>query len=401
MIEKQAILDREWAEVEVEEKATGFDVGFLRAGTKNTRGGKKTLMYKGGKKKTKNSDRHHPDIQKSKKIKNYENELGIDKESEWTTRDYYSKRKLAQRNKKRRKQKKKHIDRYQLDSRKSKKNQNYQEELDTDIEPEWITRDYYITQEGDEIRRNRTTTTTTNNGRKTIFKREGDQTQSEYFSNQWPNRPSNLSKWSTAVYLETDPLPYNVQGITIRLFPTLCCSRVALCVSTPARAIGEPIHTTVRELKHGGVYDGCYWCDMGSYSVDIFRITQDPYPYPYPNTSGPEDEWENMLSATVVRPGSVLRIVLIDVNAPERYHPTRTSWCKHAAIEIEWETNSKRYHATTTRELLIDRVAKEEDLTVDNEEMDYKKRLEKCLLLFVFHNAPKGVFANIMQFAFR
>lgn len=353
MIKRQVILDREIAEVGADEKAMGFDVEFLMAGIKNSRGGKKTLMYnkryKGKKEIKKYSDQYHPGVRESKKNKNYKEGLSVDSESEWITQDYHSKRKLLQRNKKQRKPQNK-LPRlgHKKQHRKIINEQNQQR-----MTPDGISR------------RRKRTTTITNDGESTIFTRLCYQNVwSGDFPEQWPNRPSILSKCPTAVYLETDPLPHDVDRIIIRTDHRWPC-RVALCVSPPSRAIDEPIQATLREIR------------------DLYQ-----------NSEISQDKE----LATVVRPGSVLRLILI--NAPKWYRPCCMGWCRYASLAVRWNTNSKRYHASATRELLIDHIAREEELTVDNKEQDKKKIFEKILLFFIFHDAPKGVFSNIIQFAF-
>lgn len=87
--------------------------------------------------------------------------------------------------------------------------------------------------------------------------------------------------------------------------------------------------------------------------------------------------------SNAVRPGSVIRIVL--ESAP---YPGYECQCRMATISVR---RSNRFHATITRELLARRLVIDRD---DESEVIINP------LSFVFHDAPKGVFANIMQFTY-
>jgi hypothetical protein len=202
-------------------------------------------------------------------------------------------------------------------------------------------------------------------------RREGLQSVSSWQSPELlPNGEPVASEWPSTTYSEVE-VPYYAIGITVQT----CCndqdwgntgfSRVTMVVSPPTSDDEEetdPAPIVKRPLFH-----------INGHGFQERKQVFDFSPY-----NNNDEELSN-----AVRPGSVIRIVL--ESAP---YPGYACQCRGATITVR---RSGRFHTAITRELLARRMVIDRD---DESEVINP-------LSFVFHDAPKGVFANIMQFTYR
>jgi len=165
------------------------------------------------------------------------------------------------------------------------------------------------------------------------------------------------------VYLETDPLPYYADKITVQ---TNCDdqgwgntghSSVIMIVSQPA---GQTMTKSLFHINDHGF----------RHRQQVLKVSQ----------SNIDDNLSNFF-----RPGSVIRIVL--VSAP---YPGFESRCRSACVTVHLRLGRDRYPAVLIREFLVCQRA-----VYNSEEIE-----EKRLLSFIFRDAPKDVFSSIVQFAF-
>lgn len=201
--------------------------------------------------------------------------------------------------------------------------------------------------------------------------RNGTQSVRNYDRPELFPNGQRISELPAAVYLETDPLPYYADRITVQ---TTCDdqgwgntghSSVIMIVSPPAGTSEAtvPGRTIAKSLFH--INDHGF-----RHRQQVFKLSQ----------SNIDDNLSNLAC-----PGSVIRIVL--VSAP---YPGFECRCRSACVTVHLRLGRHRYPTVIIRELLICQRA-----VNDNEETE-----EERLLSFVFQDAPKDIFSSIVQYAF-
>ena len=185
-----------------------------------------------------------------------------------------------------------------------------------------------------------------------------------------PNGEPVASDWPSKIYTAVE-VPYYANRITIQ---TECndqgwgntgFSRVTMVVSPPTS--DEEEETALPPIVKRPLFH-----------INGHRFQEREQVFDCSPHNNIDEELSN-----AVRPGSVIRIVL--ESAP---YPGYACQCRMATISVR---RSNRFHAAITRKLLARRLVIDRD---DESEAIINP------LSFVFHYAPKGVFANIMQFTY-
>lgn len=178
-----------------------------------------------------------------------------------------------------------------------------------------------------------------------------------------------VSTWPSTVYIESDPLLYYASKISIT---TICTddesastrtrrSHVAMVIETP--------NTAALVTKR------------------LFTMTAQRFEERKHEFLLHKEENKELSEAMV--PGSIVRLVLVSATGLGCH-----CRCRRAIIKIHWKKGRERYNVAIAREnLLLHPILTKRD---EDGEMSEEERL----LSFVFQESPKGVFSNIVQYAF-
>ena len=180
-----------------------------------------------------------------------------------------------------------------------------------------------------------------------------------------------VSALPSTVYIESDPLLYYASKISIT---TLCTDDESGSTRTSTRRshvvmVIETPNTAALVTKR-------------LFTMNAQRFQQRRQEFLL-------NEEENKELSEAMVPGSIVRLVLVSATGLGCH-----CRCRRAIIKIDWKKGRERYNVAIARDnILLHQILAKRDEGDDLSE-------EEHLLSFVFQESPKGVFSNIVQYAF-